>query len=71
MKFGMIGATGLKLGDLSNRWNASAAEEGTEGGESPPPGAAMETLLGLTNALQRLHLSARPPRASVSKNPSR
>ena len=65
--FGMLGATGLKPGVLSNRWNASAAEEGTEGGESPPPGVAMAKPYSAYNALQRLHLSARPPRASKNQ----
>ena len=44
MNFGMEGATGLKPGDFSNLLKASAAEIEVEGGESPPPGAAMEAL---------------------------
>ena len=40
MNFGMEGAIGLNPGDLSNLLKASSAE-GAEGGESPPPGAAM------------------------------
>ena len=46
MNFGIEGATGLKPGDFSNLLKASAAEIEAEGGESPPPGAAMEAAEG-------------------------
>ena len=44
MNFEMDGGTGLDPGDRRSRLKASLAEEGTEGGESPPPGAAMGRL---------------------------
>ena len=44
MNFGMEGSTGLDPGDRRSKLKASFVAEGTEGGESPPPGAAMERL---------------------------
>ena len=41
MNFGMDGATGLNPGAERNLLKSSSVEEGGEGGESPPPGAAM------------------------------